>query len=667
MNLLGVLIQRTLRAMKSLSVPWKTSVRNPIPSTEMTRNKKNKVPTKQEQTKQTQRKKRSFCLISPLSFFHLEIIVFYFAGVSYSCKTSSLNNGCDLWGELRVELEFSLSKLKPHRGINMTFDVIIVDTADGVDGPEVWTFSTPLDETVHHQYKWSNRETHNQDYPEPGSPATCGSTRPDYPGFSTHAEAVDHTYQLAISDPDHTDERWTVLFEAAGLTGGADESWRLDNVRVVMTATSCGNGGGGSGADNGSFFADLLGNPLLASIAAGATLLVIGLVALVVIVSSRRDKTYRGKLKTHGQSSKSKKGSAYTSSEKSKRKKSDAVDAADFAPIDVSDVVITDPKNAATFSQYAGSLADGGKMTKSERPSTGSRGSRGKKARKNSTGSGGRRPSKGSKASKTKKGNSVRRKNSTGSRARKNSGSRHGHKRKNSAAKLGGHARKPSTGSSGAMHDSVGARKATVDRKEGNSAAGSSRKGRKKSGSGRKKSSSGSGRKNSTRRAKSGGDKGSGERRVADAGDTGFYESGLLPLDNAEVVIDAAKDAKVRAFKAALMDLKEESKAAAAPPTSGPVEEKRLTLSSNLPGGSAGAAASAARAGSPARVGKSPSHSPARAGKSPSHSPTRAAAGGGGVTGSGGDVGNVIVSMDTFATGPSDPALPMGAFESDSD
>ena len=146
----------------------------------------------------------------------------------------------------RVEqtIQLKLEKLPPHKSVTVSFDLYILSSWDGNNphyGPDRWSLAvdggpTLLATTFSNNPKTGAYDLSNQDYPKKNSK------------FQTKASAVntlgsrffgDSVYKLTYAF-DHSAQEFVLnfasdLFEGKG-TG--DESWGLDNVKVVVHAAA---------------------------------------------------------------------------------------------------------------------------------------------------------------------------------------------------------------------------------------------------------------------------------------------------------------------------------------------------------------------------------------------------------------------------------------------
>jgi hypothetical protein len=146
-------------------------------------------------------------------------------------------------------VSLSLSALPAHSSLSLDFDLFIMSSWDG-DGPEpgtpdIWSLSVAGGPTLVHT-TFSNFPNRTQDYPNAYDDVPGGAVNPPktgavevntlgYPGF-LNFPGGDSVYHMQFDIP-HTAS--SVMFNfvgGPGLTSVADESWGLDNVRVVAVA-----------------------------------------------------------------------------------------------------------------------------------------------------------------------------------------------------------------------------------------------------------------------------------------------------------------------------------------------------------------------------------------------------------------------------------------------
>lgn len=152
----------------------------------------------------------------------------------------------------------TLENLPPHSGVRITFDLFIINTWDGdmavpgpagiVIGPDVWSFALTdgrelLHTTFTNHYFFDPhyavfRQSYPGNYPNGGFAPQTGAAEIstlgyvwDYAWGGPHP--ADSVYTLEFPVP-HADAVIRCVF-SAGLTGAADESWGLEDVRIELT------------------------------------------------------------------------------------------------------------------------------------------------------------------------------------------------------------------------------------------------------------------------------------------------------------------------------------------------------------------------------------------------------------------------------------------------
>jgi hypothetical protein len=154
----------------------------------------------------------------------------------------------------------SLTALPAHTQLTVDFDLYVIQSWDGSDpkwGPDTWRFfienkkgqpNTVLLETTFSNTVIPSAGTTNnlQAFGGIGAPAGLypaftGAAEVDTLGYtvrrlSGRVENMDAVYHFTFTVP-HTDSQVKLIFQGQGLSGIADESWGLDNVRVSVPAT----------------------------------------------------------------------------------------------------------------------------------------------------------------------------------------------------------------------------------------------------------------------------------------------------------------------------------------------------------------------------------------------------------------------------------------------
>ncbi len=151
-------------------------------------------------------------------------------------------------GYMRTRVEqtvtLTLTNLPPHRALMVTFDLYVLKSWDGNSpayGPDRWRLDVAgglvlLDTTFSNNPK-TKTEGSFQDYPRPGSAPWTGAVATNSLGYS--AFFADGKYQLDFTFP-HVDRTLRLNFTSSLFEGKgtADESWGLDNVKVILAPES---------------------------------------------------------------------------------------------------------------------------------------------------------------------------------------------------------------------------------------------------------------------------------------------------------------------------------------------------------------------------------------------------------------------------------------------
>jgi len=145
------------------------------------------------------------------------------------------------YNKTRVDqtIHLTLSNLPPHSALRLTFDLFVLKSWDGnspIYGPDRWVLSIAggpvlLDTTFSNNPKVA-KEGSDQNYPQLQSMPRTGAARTNSLGYKFFGDSI---YPLAFTFA-HSNSTLELnfrssLFEGKGL---ADESWGLDNVRLVI-------------------------------------------------------------------------------------------------------------------------------------------------------------------------------------------------------------------------------------------------------------------------------------------------------------------------------------------------------------------------------------------------------------------------------------------------
>jgi hypothetical protein len=141
-----------------------------------------------------------------------------------------------------------------HAQVNVEFDLYVIRSWDGnqvdwppevygpqplqldyIVGPDQWAFQADGQTLL--QTTFANWDVFRQAYPGPypggDYPALTGATAINTLGYKWGPAPMDAVYHMIYSF-DHTSDTLELKFAGSGLTGGLDESWGLDNVKVTI-------------------------------------------------------------------------------------------------------------------------------------------------------------------------------------------------------------------------------------------------------------------------------------------------------------------------------------------------------------------------------------------------------------------------------------------------
>jgi hypothetical protein len=192
----------------------------------------------------------------------------------------------------------SLGNLPAHDAVTISFDVYVINSWDGSDvlkkwGPDGWSFAvdgqSQLSTTFSNQPLPSPGAANNvqtfggQGAPAGSYPAFTGAAEVNtlgykfYRGSYQRLESMDSVYRFTYTVP-HTDDTVRFDFRGFGLQGLSDESWGLDNVRVmanqVPVVSVSGTGDAAEKGAAGSFTLTRTGDlsrPLTVNLSAGGS------------------------------------------------------------------------------------------------------------------------------------------------------------------------------------------------------------------------------------------------------------------------------------------------------------------------------------------------------------------------------------------------------------
>ena len=141
---------------------------------------------------------------------------------------------------MRVDhtITLTLTNLPPHRSLKASFDLLILKSWDGNSpayGPDRWRCAVAdgpvlLDTTFSNNPK-VNTEGSSQDYPKPGSPPRTSAVSINTLGYAFFADSI---YHMEFTFP-HSESNLRLDFSSSLFEGKGtdDESWGLDNVRII--------------------------------------------------------------------------------------------------------------------------------------------------------------------------------------------------------------------------------------------------------------------------------------------------------------------------------------------------------------------------------------------------------------------------------------------------
>jgi hypothetical protein len=139
-------------------------------------------------------------------------------------------------------ISLTLTNLPPHSTLRLTFDLLVLKSWDGnspMYGPDCWKLSVAdgpvlLDTTFSNNPKVA-REGSDQNYPQLCAMPRTGAARTNSLGYKFFGDSIyPMEFTFAHSATTLKLDFRSSLFEGKGL---ADESWGLDNVRLVIAPT----------------------------------------------------------------------------------------------------------------------------------------------------------------------------------------------------------------------------------------------------------------------------------------------------------------------------------------------------------------------------------------------------------------------------------------------
>jgi hypothetical protein len=147
------------------------------------------------------------------------------------------------FGEFGNEaVSLRLSNLPAHDHLTVTFDLFVIRTWDGNNGgPDTWqlsvvdgpvplktTFSVPM-------WGFHRWQAYPGNHPGGSFPAGTGAVELNTLGYLYQGAPADMVFRPTVTFP-HTAESATLRFSGANLQAETDESWGIDNVRVLSGA-----------------------------------------------------------------------------------------------------------------------------------------------------------------------------------------------------------------------------------------------------------------------------------------------------------------------------------------------------------------------------------------------------------------------------------------------
>jgi Concanavalin A-like lectin/glucanases superfamily len=131
----------------------------------------------------------------------------------------------------------TLTGLPAHQSVLVTFDLYILRTWDG-DCGDTWQLGlvdgrTLFRTTFSNMHEFGHRQAYPGVSPGGSHPARTGAHERNTLGYRHGGKARDSVYKLAFTF-EHADRDLRLNFKGLGLQDLADESWGLDNVRVIV-------------------------------------------------------------------------------------------------------------------------------------------------------------------------------------------------------------------------------------------------------------------------------------------------------------------------------------------------------------------------------------------------------------------------------------------------
>jgi hypothetical protein len=127
----------------------------------------------------------------------------------------------------------TLSDLSPHRSLTITFNLYVIGSFDGTAGDD--NIRVEADGTERFRHNFSNLQSINQSYPSGGeNPPGTGRVSANTLGYTFDPDILyrDTVYRITLTVP-HTATTASIRFSGELDEALANESWGLDNVRVV--------------------------------------------------------------------------------------------------------------------------------------------------------------------------------------------------------------------------------------------------------------------------------------------------------------------------------------------------------------------------------------------------------------------------------------------------
>ncbi len=150
---------------------------------------------------------------------------------SHPTVTTSQNGSTSFLGEFTNDVvTLTLDMPLAHDILNVSFDLYILKSWDGVNGPDQWQFS--LDGTTYVNASFANTgalQSYPQDSGTANNPSRTGAFSVNTLGYTFYGDSI---YRFQFSIP-HTGSVAELKFRGINLQAASDESWGLNNVVVT--------------------------------------------------------------------------------------------------------------------------------------------------------------------------------------------------------------------------------------------------------------------------------------------------------------------------------------------------------------------------------------------------------------------------------------------------